>query len=549
MLKLATMIRNPGEPAVESRYNDPTELHRLGYNAAVLFETTILSGVASPEVVVNSELRRFVQTTIDNITRTIDEANQAGMQVYLFCDLLVLARDLVDRNVSALTCKNRPGTLCPASDLAFKHAFDALHSMLERWPKAAGVVLRFGDTDAQRMPHLVGNDIYTPHCPRCSQFGRADRVVHVLSKAHDLVVNRFGKRLIARAWNVRPQGMHDAPELTRRIAERLPGDPDDDRFMLSFKFTQTDFWRYQPWNEASLVCGGRPVIYELQCQREFEGKGGIPNWQVPLWRDGYPETREKSSVHGLGEASEKVNFAGLLAWVRGGGWGGPFIRDETWIDANVYAVPKLADEPTLEPEAIAMQWVTDRLGIDDAEVVKVIIRILEHSPEVVRQAFYIGPFATNKADAWHPAADWIQDDMLDASSAWRMIQRLPESQLDTVVSEKEAAADLIAADRHDLQQLVGDRTHPELQKLVNTLMYAESLLEALRDLLAGLVAYRRYQKSKSDADSQTARRKLFDAQSHWNHHAQRHGSAPGTASPFREARFWELTQDILAEIG
>ena len=548
MLKLATTIKNPGEPDIHSRYDDPAELKQLGYTGQVLFETTGLSGVASPEAVQDVELRRWVQQTQDAVARKVADCTAAGLDVYLFYDVLALPSDLVERNVLGLTCKHRPGTLCPASDAVFKHAFDALDALLRRWPEVAGIVLRFGDTDAQRLPHLVGNDLYTPHCPRCSQFGRADRIVHVLKQAHDLVVGRHGKRLIARAWNVRPNGMHDAAELTARIADRLPGDPADDRFVLSFKFTQTDFWRYQPWNQASLSCGGRPIMYELQCQREFEGKGGVPNWQVPLWRGGYPETAESSPVHGLAGAAEKVNLVGLLAWVRGGGWGGPFVKDESWIDANVYAVPRLADDPAADPMQIGRDWVAQRLGVKDEAAARVLVQTLAASPEMVRQAFYLGPFAEQKADAWHPAADWIQDDLLDASSAWRMVQRLPEADLDRVVIEKESAVAAISTCRHDLQQIAAESHPAQLEKLVNTLLYAESLFEALRDLLAGLVAFRRYQKSKSPADAEATRRKLFEAQSHWNHHSQRHGSAPGTATPFRETHFWELTQDILAQL-
>jgi hypothetical protein len=168
---------------------------------------------------------------------------------------------------------------------------------------------------------------------------------------------------------------------------------------------------------------------------------------------------------------------------------------------------------------------------------------------MVRQAFYLEPFARAKPNPWHPAADWVQDDLLDASSAWRMVQRVPVDALDELVREKEDAVAAIADARHDLQVLLADRNHPRLEKLVNSLMYTESLFEALRDLIGGLVAFRRWQKSSSASDADTCRRRLFAAQSHWNHHTQRHGSAPGTASPFRETHFWDLTQDMLGQLG
>ena len=550
MLKLATLIDNPGEPPVESRYRDPQQLKDLGYNGLVIYETTALSGVEDPHALADPELRRWLGHHFDHTRQVVDRAREGGLEVYIFYDTLALTRDVVERNLSQVTCRNRATVLCPASDTAMDLSVQALDHLLGRIGDVSGVVVRSGDTDAARLPHLVGNDVLTPYCPRCSGLGRADRIVQVAQRFHDLVVNRHGKRLILRAWNVRPNGMHDAPELAQRILARLPGEPTDDRLVLSFKFTHTDFWRFQAWNPCSLLCGPRPVLYELQCQREFEGKGGIPNWQVPLWLDGpgKDEVADAAGRLGLREARQRVNLAGLWAWVRGGGWGGPFVKNETWIDANVYAVPRLADEPAVDAGELARQWVRDRLHVSDEEMTQSLCRVLHDSPEVVRKAFYIGPFARRKSVAWHPNADWIQDDLVDAAAAWRMIERLSDDELAAVVSEKEEAVELLARSRSGLHHLETDRNRKQLDPLLSSLMYAESLCEALRDLLAGLVAYRRFQRHRTDALAQTVRQKLLQAQSHWNHHTQRHGSLPGAATAFREAHFWELTQKILTEV-
>lgn len=550
MLKLATLINNPGEPEVDSRYNDPRLLRDLGYTGLVVYETTALSGVESADAIESGELRRWVQHHIDHTARIIDAARAAGLDVYLFYDTLVLPQQTVDRNVTALTCKNRPLTLCPASEQAWEKSTRALEMTLRRWPGVAGVVLRVGDTDAARLPHLVGNDLYSPHCPRCSAVGRADRVVSAIERFHDLVVTKMGKRLIARAWNVRPNGVHDSVELARRVVDRLPEDRGDDRFLLSFKFTQTDFWRYQKWNPSSLACDGRPVIYELQCQREFEGKGGFPNYQAGLWRDGAPEVRDHDDAGGLAGVCDTVNLAGLWAWVRGGGWGGPFIKNETWIDANVYAVPRLADDPKADPAQIADDWIGAGLGVEPGPLRDTLKHILIHSAETVRGAFYIAPYARKKTDPWHPNADWIQDDLVDAQAIRRILDRLPAADLDEAAREKADAAHYLSEQRHNLQQLVSEGGElQQYEPLVSSLMYAESLFEALRDLVAGLIAFRRFKKTGDRAEADAARHALYHAQSHWNHHVQRVGSMPGVATPFREAHFWDLTQDILDELS
>lgn len=559
MLKLASLIENPGEPQVTSRYNDPAQLKDLGYNGLVLFGTTALSGVSRIDEIADREMRRWVEKAAEHVRSRITAASEAGLETYLFYDVLALPTDIVLRNREAYCCSaGGPPTLCPASEPAMRRSMEALDALLTDLPEAAGIALRFGETDAHRLPHLVGNDLYSPHCPRCSQLGRADRVVNVIARAYDSVVAKHGKRLIARAWNVRPGGFHDNTELAERIAERLPGDPTDDRLVLSFKLTKTDFWRYQQWNPSSLACGGRPVLYELQCQREYEGKGAVPNWQPPLWSHGpIAEELAMNGVAdnppdgvGLGAAAQRINLAGVMAWVRGGGWGGPFIKDESWVDANAWAVPILADDPATPLADLAKRWATDRLGLSDHSAGKV-AQVLMHSAEAARQAFYMRPYSATKGSAWHPAADWLSDDLLDADACWRMIQRIPVDRLTEAVAEKEHAAATIARDRQALQQLTpepGER-HGSIQHLTNSLAYTQSLYETLRDLVAGLAAYRKWQFEPSDELAATIRRKLADAQTHFNHHTQRHALLPGTATPYREKGFWDLTQRVMDEVG
>jgi hypothetical protein len=551
MLKLATLLQNPGEPSVSTQYKNPAVLKELGYNGLVLYNTVGLSGVSSPEEIADRELSRWVAQQLDDTARRVDEAVAAGLDVYLSYDMLVLPRDYVQNHADELCCRGSTETLCPASKLAMQRSMAAMEALIQRLPKIAGIVLRLGDTDARRLPYLSGNDLYTPHCPGCSQMGRADRVIAAIESAYECVAIKHNRRLIVRAWNVRPSGFHDSPELAQRIVARLPGDVSDDRLVLSFKFTQTDFWRYQPWNQSSLVAGGkggRPIMYELQCQREFEGKGGMPNYQPTLWRDGMPEAFE-ADRGGLAQIADQVNLAGLWAWVRGGGWGGPFVTDEAWIDANVAAVPQLADDPAANVMQLAKQWCKDRLKIEEPDLINAVTGILERSAELAREAFYFGPFTATKSSSWHPAADWISDDQINAEACWRIIQRIPENELDLTVQEKEHAAEQISSDRHLLQSMVGDRNHDRLQSLVNTLIYAESLYAAMRDLTAGLVAYRRFRDTDNRDYADAARGRMFSAQSEWNHHAQRHAMLPGTATPFREFGFWELTQRVLDEVG
>ena len=566
MLKLATILQNPGEPTIHSRYNDPSQLRQLGYNGLVLYETTGLSGVANPDEISDDEMRRWVKRQLDDVCQQINRARHADLSVYIFYDVLSLSHEVADRGGTAVSCINRPVHLCPGSDRTIELCRQGLLGLLDLLPSVDGVVIRFGDNAAGNLPHLVGNEIYSPRCGRCAALSRADRIIKAVTAFHDLVVTQLEKRLIVRAWNVAPDGLHDSVRLCQEVAKRLPGPAGDDRFVLSFKFTHTDFWRYQRWNPCSLVFADRPIVYELQCQREFEGKGAMPNWQAPLWRneaseiadldDQQPtekqdlETGDDRRRGGLAQVTQQINWAGLWAWVRGGGWGGPFIKNETWIDANVFAAVRLADRPDIDCDQLAQAWINERLAVDQPATVEILKNVLAHSTRIVLQSFYIHPLARSCRDPWNPNDGWIQDDLVDVQATWGIVQRLADSDLDEVIREKQHAVEQIASDRIALQNLINDEPHSPLQQLVNSLIYTESLIASLRSLLAGLVAYRRYLANDRDpAQAKLCQRWLTSAQSHWSHHTQRHGSLPGVPTAFREIHFWELTQQILNEIN
>jgi hypothetical protein len=225
------------------------------------------------------------------------------------------------------------------------------------------------------------------------------------------------------------------------------------------------------------------------------------------------------------------------------------VTRETWIDANVFAVPRLVDEPDCDTDKLAQEWIASSFGPVSEALGAAILDTLRHSPWFVLRGFYMGPYARGRADAWHPNADWIQDDMLDAQAAWRIIEKLPDAALDELVQEKQQAVDQVVKDQEALTRASDADNRHQVEPLVNSMMYAESLFMTLRDLLAGMAAYRRYLKSREPALAAQCRHHLIAAQNHWTQHTQRHGSQVGGATAFRENQFWELTQKFLTDLG
>lgn len=538
MLTLAMILDNPGEQPHQTRYRDPKELRALGYSDLIVYPTTGLSGLLGPDTLVVGDVRRWVEEQYASVQKTISEARSAGMGAWIMFDAPALAAELVG---SAMTCINqKPPMLCPASDELLDMIGQCVEGLLARIEGVDGLVLRLGDSDAAKVPYLVGNDVYAPHCSRCSMMGRADRIVRFVTFFHELVVKKLGRKLIVRAWNVRPNGMHDNPDVCRRVVERLP---EDDRLILSFKFTQTDFWRYQKWNPSSLCCGDRPVIYELQCQREFEAKGAIPNYQPMLWSGGMTEL---DGAVGLAELAGKVNLVGLLSWVRGGGWRGPYITNdrESWIDANVYAVPRLAANPRMDADQLMHEWITQRLGVTDPAAVEVLTQVLRHSTQTVLEGFYIGPYARRRHDAWYPSANFIQDDQVDAEAAWAILQQLSDADLDKAVAEKVDAEARISEDRKALQRVAGSMDKRLADSFLSGLEYGQTLIQTLRYLVTGLATHRRWTRKHEAALALATNSAMRNCQSAWTHHTGR-VAGHSSASPFTSDNLWDFTQSVI----
>lgn len=538
MLVLATILDNPGEPPADTRYRDLTELRKLGYTGLVAYQSSGLSGLMGPDSLGNDEMRRWVGELYEQVERLAGQAYKAGLDLWLNYDAPALAGELVG---AGMTCVRQSHCLCPASDEMLARSGRCLEDLLNRVENVEGVVLRLGDSDAHRLDYLIGNDIYAPHCARCNRLGAEARLTRFVQFFYDLVVHKLERKLIVRAWNIRPGGLHDDADLCGRVMQQLP---EDDRLILSFKFTHADFWRYQRWNPSSLVCGDRPIIYELQCQREYEGKGALPNYQAPLWAGGMPEV---AVPVGLAEASRRVNLAGLWAWVRGGGWQGPYLSDETWIDANVFAVPHLARNPAADPRELARQWIDQRLGCKDATAIEALLDVLDHSPTNARETFYIGPYARGRMDPWYPSGDVVHDDVIDAEAAWSIVQRLPDSAMDEAVAEKQRAAERLAGDRRRLAQCAAELGAEQGDLLIHSLKYAETLAQTLGALLEGLARYRRSSGGRDVELARAAVNAIRQCQDHWTRH-QRTANHTGTATAFRSDNLWEFTQRLLEKL-
>ena len=192
-----------------------------------------------------------------------------------------------------------------------------------------------------------------------------------------------------------------------------------------------------------------------------------------------------------------------------------------------------------------------RLGVDagqrDAGCADALRHCLLDSPQMCLEAFYIGPFARGRRDPWYPAGNFIEDDQIDAEAAWNVVQNLPAGALDEVVTEKQRATERVVAAARAARQAADKIASPLDEELLHSLDYSESLIRTLQDLVAGLVAYRRFRAQGDPSTARSAQQTFERCQSHWNHH-QRFANLRGTASAFRSDNLWDFTQQAVEEL-
>ncbi len=562
---------NHGEPPFKTRYRDPATLRAYGYQAIVLPDAlTVIpaahdASLAPTPLMPVGPLNTLGHDPEAMIDARVAAASAAGMATFFYADALLLPRSIVAKRPADFLCDDASGRLCPAKPAVFAAFQDQVRELFDRWPAAAGLILRSGEVYPEATPHMTGNPLHTPACPACRAMPLPDRLVRLIEALHDVLITELDKLYIHRAWQPAIPGlpnMHDDPAVYRAIAARVPDSPN---LAFSFKFTRGDF-RHAPLAAPGaagdrapvsfnpcLLADARPKWIEFQCEREFEGKGAFPNFQAPAWGSLLAHL-----AHAVGPAEFHRRFS-LWGWSRGGGWGGPYVQREEWIDANVYALAALYEKPDAEPADIATTWISRTFSVaQSAPATPALSELLLKSADIVRHLLYV--------DAPGPAAfttpyarSWLKDDLLDVDALWSAAQGIAAVGPQRAEEACRQKADALAGvDR--LRQLF-DLAAPELpnksqaRDLANSLACLGSFAGAITHLFTGFVRFLQWSRlpggganSAKDALALAAADHLEQAQAHWQHHTQRHALLPGAPSVFQENSLWERSNACLEQL-
>jgi len=321
---------NPGESLTQTVYNNPAFLKQQGYNGQVINDFTFAHAAITfdslnPDIFPRgSKERAWVMQAADKVRANIKCAHAAGEKCYYFTDIIVLPKHLVELYHDEICDEKgkvsfeRPKTI-EIHRIMFKELFDT-------FPDLDGLIIRTGETYLNNVPYHTGNN------PISNGVESHIRLINLLRK--EVCVKR-NKMVFYRTWL--SAGMDTKPDVYLSVTDKIEPHPN---LVFSVKHTKGDYQRTMDFN-PTLGIGKHPQIVEVQCQREYEGKGAYPDYIMDGVINGFEEfniNTPQAGFKGLKEVVKTQQYKGIWSWSRGGGWVGPYITNEFWCKLNAYVI-------------------------------------------------------------------------------------------------------------------------------------------------------------------------------------------------------------------
>ncbi|WP_197056140.1 hypothetical protein [Flavobacterium gilvum] len=399
---------NPGEALTQSVFNDPTVLAKQGYTGQVMNDFTFAHAAITfkklnpnifPE---GSKELEWVMKAAERVKKNIKAAHAAGIKVYYFTDIIVLPKKLVELYHDEI-CDSQ-GRISFERPRTLEIHKIMLDELFETFPDLDGLVIRTGETYTNNVPYHTGNNPIT---------NKEESHIKLINLLREEVCVKRNKTIFYRTWSF--GGMHESPDYYLKVVNSIDPHP---QLIFSIKHTKGDYLRTFGFN-PTLTLGKHPQIVEVQCQREYEGKGSYPNYVMNGVINGFEEYETNTPQKGyksLNDIKNSPNFKGVWSWSRGGGWVGPYISNEFWCKLNAYVIAHWAAN-TAQTEEEVFNHFMDENGISGASR-KSFRELCLLSAKAVIRGHYSNELPFNSG-----SVTWMRDEFLGG------IDPTPESKL------------------------------------------------------------------------------------------------------------------------
>jgi hypothetical protein len=350
---------NPGEPPYETKYESPGVIRAMGFGGKVyhLFDSPMLAvnwEAVDPDIFPkDSAARAWVDAKAARIDAQHAACATAGVGIYAMSDLVLFPRRLVEK----YNLGREMGNPLNPSTAHFLRLLVA--QMFDRFPLLDGLVVRIGETYLHDAPWHVGKIENRNGCQTT--------IVPLMRLMREELCVKRGRHLIFRSW----LSFDTDLETYRAVSDAVEPHP---LLTISVKHCEGDFHRGNPFSKV-IGEGRHRQLIEVQCAREYEGKGAYPNYIARGVIEGFAEHRwlaERGALWSIGEFARARPdlFAGVWTWSRGGGWQGPYIKNEFWCDLNAWVMARWAADPVQPEEAVFARHAAGALGLRGADAAR-----------------------------------------------------------------------------------------------------------------------------------------------------------------------------------
>lgn len=399
--RMSMVHNNPGEPPFDTAFNNPQKVLDYGYNGQVFkhINTVVtLDEMGLDLFPAGSEDRKWLENFRESLVGEMQAAKAAGLQVYYHIDLFVLPKKLVAMYQDQLCDEN--GKISLDREMALQVHKTMIDEIFTCFPEIDGLIIRVGETYLHDAPYHTGNGAV--------EYGDKERekrqFVKLLNFLRQEICVCHNKKLFFRTWDCFPDRFH--ADLNYYLDVTGQVEPHEN-LLFSIKYTALDFWRRVRCNDC-ITSGNHGQIIEIQCQREYEGKGAYPSYVMDDIINGSCELQHP---RGLQNIVNDPLVQGVYVWPRGGGWYGPYPTNEFWCDLNTYVIGAYANNPSKSEEEIFYQYAAEKMKLSeqDSETFRKICLL---SSQAILKSRYMEKYDKTLDEGLMPCCNWMRDDRL-----------------------------------------------------------------------------------------------------------------------------------------
>ena len=435
---------NPSEDETKTKYLQADVLKKTGFNGQVIKNINLTASYenASPGTVSKeSSVFSWIETLRIDFEEKLQSTSRAGIAFFSHIDPFIFPKLIVDRHREEISVD---GYISIYRDKTVELLEDMFDEVVGRYPDMDGFIIRTGETYLLDYPYHTGNnpvryfsnpehdfrdgEVSVKYNNRRDDLRKEiDNLVHLIDVLKRIICVKHNKILIFRTWDVFKDRFHADLEYYLSVTEKI--EPHEKLF-FSIKHTKLDFQRNVEFNPC-IGSGRHKQLIEIQFQREYEGKGAFPNYFAHHLIDGFPEIEGKK---GFRHVLDSELVQGVFCWSRGGGWFGPYVKNEFWIDLNLEVFIRWLRFPGISEETLFSSYL-EEAGFDSVSI-KIIREIACLSSEAVLAGRYCSFGEIDKL--------WMRDDVIGGlGQLGKFFEYLLRNQLsEKALREKEKSVSL-----------------------------------------------------------------------------------------------------------